>query len=108
LLAHLKGSFWTFWQSLPLVKGLLASGLPQCRAFAHASLAVGRVADKRLEVTRARLDHLVPVRKTFVLGQDETPGDNFLRGMHSVLPNVVNSCGVVNRMLMPPRFLGDS
>jgi len=47
LLGHLKGSFWTFWQSLPLVKGLLASRLPQCRAFAHvhAPVATGRVAD---------------------------------------------------------------
>ena len=34
---------------------------------------------KDLEIMCTRLDHLVPVRKTFVLGQDHAPWDNFWR-----------------------------
>jgi len=47
LLYHLKGSFWTFYWSLHLVKRLLDSGLPVRSAIAHlhASLATRQVAD---------------------------------------------------------------
>jgi len=34
---------------------------------------------KDLEIACARLDHLVSVGKTFILGQDHTPWDNFFR-----------------------------
>jgi len=38
MFGHLKGSFWTFWWSLPLAKGLLDSGLPVCRAIGRPAL----------------------------------------------------------------------
>jgi len=61
---------------------LIAGGI-LCHKNCSSSLVFHPIVGftKRFEVMSARLDHLVPVRKTFFLGKDQTPWCNFLCGI---------------------------